>query len=170
MITVLRSLLLVMLIVTALSTDKSYGQSKHAYLLDCFSKKAIDTFETEIDNIGEIVNYGVESENVEDVGMIYYDIPKSKQSISLKRLVTYAANRQISTWKNNSKIIYNKQTEVDGAIISDVRLHLLIEDIYMQVIVVCEKEKVYEISCIRDKNEAAFFDKLTDKVRKKKCF
>jgi len=161
--------LLLALLFTA-ATASSKAQSSYTYLLDCFKQSKIDTFETEIDHIGEVINYVVESQRIEELGMIYYAIPKDKQSIPLKKMAVYAAARQIDTWKNNSKLIYKKQTEADDVVISDVRLHILLEDLYMQVIVVCEKGNVYEITCIRDKNDIVLFDSFLKKVTQKECF
>ena len=148
----------------------SFAQTNHdySYLLKCFSNPAIDSFKTAIDGIGEIESINYSSDNVES-GLSFFDIPQNKQSKSIKKLAQVAASRHIQTWKNNSRIVLNKQYTEGTASIVDLRFHLLIEDIYMQVIIICENKRIYELTTFRDTGDKTFFNILTEKVRMKKC-
>lgn len=141
----------------------------YAYLKNCFSNGPIDSFEIEVTNLGEIMSYNLTGDSTIDVLFTYFRVPDDKLDMKLTKIAELAAERQKDTWKNNSKLVYYKKTETASATIIDYRLHVLIEDIYMQVIVISEREWVYEIDCFRDKNEKKFFDGLTRKVMDKDC-
>jgi hypothetical protein len=100
---------------------------------------------------------------------MYYSIPASKQSKSVKKLAALAANLQISTWKNNSSIVLYNQSGTDTAYFVDVRLHMIIENIYLQVLIICEKNRVYEIDCFKDDYDKNYFDKITAAIKGKGC-
>jgi hypothetical protein len=149
-------------------TTYSQTNTNFSYLKKCFKNSSIDSFKNQIDGIGEVMFYSVTSDSVESM-LNYYFIPKDKQSKKRRKLAELAANRQIETWKNNSNIILNKKYETDFASFIDLRLHMIIENIYLQVIIVCEDNMVYEIDCFRDENDKAFFDDQTRKIQKKNC-
>lgn len=44
---------------------------------------------------------------------------------------------------------------------------MLREDIYLQIIIICDKEKVYEIMCFRDTNDKTHFDALIKNIKEK---
>ncbi len=160
----------VLAITTILFTKISLSQQNvdYSYLIACFKDPAIDSFNTDIDGIGEIKSINYTSDSVE-AALSFYDIPQDKKNKSTGKLAQVATDRHIQTWKNNSKIILYDKYKVGLANIIDLRLHLLIEDIYMQVIIISEKNKIYELTSFRDTVDKAFFDKLNEKVKKKTC-
>jgi hypothetical protein len=130
----------------------------------------VDSFEVEIDGLGDVMTYNFTSDSLKgEILLTYYEIPLSKRSKSDSKLAELAANKQIDIWKNNSKIVGRNVTKNGSAIITDVRLHMLIEDFYMQVIIIVDKNQVFEFTHIQDKNDIAAFDKLAGQIGKKDC-
>ena len=163
---------LILLIGVVLSLNKSYAQtsSGFSYLVSCFKNSSIDSFEVQIDGIGAVMTHNLTSDNVKTEAILtYYDIPVNKRSKSTKKLAGLAANRQIETWKNNSKLLHYKESKNASSIIIDVRLHIIIEDIYLQVLVILENDRVFEIDHFQDKNDPVNFDRLTEQIKNKNC-
>ncbi len=152
--------------------DKNYGQesSGFSYLITCFKGGNVDSFETDIKGIGTLMTYNLTSDNVNsDVMLSYYDIPANIQSKSEHKLADLAAHRQIDIWKNNSKLLLYKESRSESAIIIAVRLHILIEDIFLHIIVVLENNRVFELDGFQDNYNAAAFDRVTKRIIKKNC-
>lgn len=141
----------------------------HTFLLDCFKNSPVDSFEIEIKKLGELMSYNYEGDSATETGLSWFTIPEEKRSMKRSKIAELAAARQTETWKNNSKIIFYERTETGAASIIDLRLHLLIEDIYFQVLIICEKDRVYEIDCFRDTNDKICFDNLARRIKTGKC-
>ena len=164
--------LLLLLSGSLLTGSKAFSQpaTDFSWLLRCFNGGPVDSFEIEIDGIGTVMTRHLASDSVKmEAALFYYDIPAAQRRKSGKKLAGHAAHFQIKTWKNNSKLLLYKQYRIGEAIIVDARLHLLIEDIYLQVVVVLENNRVYEIDHFEDTNDKRIFDELTEKIRKKIC-
>lgn len=141
----------------------------YTYLLHCYPNAIKDSFEVDIKGFGEIPLHSLMPDTAADVSIYYYSIPNHAAGKSRQKNAKSAAGLQIDTWKNNSRIIYSRQTDDGQVTIIDTRLHILIEDIYMQSIVICDGTTIYEIDSILDTNEKDFFDGLVEKLRERKC-
>lgn len=113
--------------------------------------------------------HSMASADTQEIGLFYYIIPDKARGKSNEKLARLAAGFQTETWKNNSRIVSSKQYNDGPVTIVDTRLHLLIEDIYLQVIIICDGMMVFEIDSFRDTHDSVFFDRLLNKVRKKDC-
>jgi hypothetical protein len=162
----IQSLLLIMAISLSLQAANAQTDS-YAYLLECFVPEE-ENGVYEFEELGEITTYARASEQIEG-GLMYYAIPVDKKKLSQKKIIEIASERHINTWKNNSKILSKKIFDDGGVTFADVRLHLLIEDIYIQVVIAYERDTVYEIIAFSDSSDPIFFDSLTELVKKKQC-
>lgn len=161
---------LLLIAITGFCT-KVYSQQKgdSLFLYKCAENAEADTAEVEIDGIGEIKAIMYNFSNLEETGWTYYYIPENKKKTAASKLSRLLADMHIETWKNNSRIVVLNRSRVGDAGMVDVRLHILIEDIYMQVIAVSEKGELYEVMCIRDTNDKAYFDSVAENIKKKTC-
>lgn len=149
----------------------TFGQKNldYSYLIDCLNNSAKENGERNIDGIGEVKEFSLNSNELHETGLLYFNIPKNKKSKSLLKLAQSVSNDYTTTWKNNSKIIINKEYETPYACIIDLRLHIKIENIYMQVIIINDGEKIYQIMCFRDTNDEEYFNSLVEKTRNHNC-
>jgi hypothetical protein len=149
----------------------SQEAKSYDYLIGCFKNPVTESEEIEIDKIGTVKPISLSSDELGEIGLFYYDIPKDKTSLSISKLAQFATKFHIDTWVNNSKIIMNDEKKIGAACIIDLRLHMLLEDIYMQVITVSEKGKIYQVISFADTDDyQSKFDSLQEKVIKKDCF
>jgi hypothetical protein len=162
-------LFIVVSFVTILHYSANAQDKDYAYLLQCFNHPTDTLKEVEIKGMGTVDMYSFEADSLVETGVTCYNIPGSKSSKPKEKLAEIAANLQISTWKNNSRIAYYKKWATADAAFVDVRLHLLIEDIYFQVVIIVNKGKVYEVDCFRDTNETKTFDGITASLNKMEC-
>lgn len=153
------------------TTNTTFGQKKssYEYLIDCFKEATAEKGERTIEGIGEIEEVAVSSTKLEETGLLYFTIPANKRSKSFSKMAQLVANDFIKTWKNNSKIISNTKFENTNATIIELQLHILIEDIYMNIIIVNDGEKIYQIMCIRDTENNKDFKLLLDKIQDQSC-
>jgi hypothetical protein len=149
----------------------SYGQDKkdYSYLRSCFSATGIDTAQMEIDGFGEVFVLDYNSDTLEETGLMVFTVPPKKQDKTLSKLAMTATQFHVKLWKNNSNVVAKNEIQLEGASMVDLRLHMLIENIYLQVITIAEGDKIYQVSCFRDTNETAFFDAMVNKLKEKKC-
>jgi hypothetical protein len=137
--------------------------------LNCFKNSNIDSSEREIKGIGNVRIISFESRELEETGMSYYEIPSGKRNKPASKLTQLAAVQWVETWKNNSRFELYEKLVIGEASIVDLRLHILIENIYVQLIFICDKEKIYEIMCFRDKNDEIHFNRLSKEIKEKVC-
>lgn len=165
-----RLIFLLIIAITGYCT-KVYSQQKNdsLFLFKCPVNAETDTAEIEIEGIGEIKAIFYSLQDLEETGWTYYFVPENKQNTAASKLARLLADMHIQTWKNNSRVVELKKSQAGNASIIDVRLHILIEDIYMQVIAVSEKGELYEIMTFRDTNDKDYFNSVADNVRKKNC-
>lgn len=157
--------------ITLFLSNFSFGQKSlnYSYLIDCFKNSATENGERNIDGIGNVEETSLNSNELSETGLIYFKIPKNRKNKSLLKLAQSVSSDYIKTWKNNSKIIRNNKYENDNACIIDLRLHIKIENIYMQVIIINDGEKIYQIMCFRDSEDEEYFDSLVEKTRNQNC-
>lgn len=157
--------------ITLLFSSLSFGQKSqnYSYLIDCFKNSATENGERNIDGIGNVEEISLNSNELSETGLLYFKIPKNKKNKSLLKVTQYVSNDYIKTWVNNSKIIHNKIYENDKAFIIDLRLHIKIENIYMQVIIINDGEKIYQIMCFKDSEDEEYFNSLVEKIRNQNC-
>ena len=159
------------IVITLFFSNFSFGQKNqnYSYVLDCFKNSTTENGERNIDGIGNVKEISLNSNELSETGLLYFKIPKNKKNKSLLELAQLVANDYIKTWKNNSKIILNKRYENTNASIIDLRLHMIIEDIDMQVIIINDGEKIYQIMCFRNTTDEKYFDSLLDKINGQNC-
>lgn len=159
------------ILITLFLSNFSFGQKSqnYSYLIDCFKNSATENGERNIDGIGNVEETSLNSNELTETGLIYFKIPKNRKNKSLLKLAQSVSNDYIKTWKNNSKIISNNKYENDNACIIDLRLHIKIENIYMQIIIINDGEKIYQIMCFRDSEDEEYFDSLVEKTRNQNC-
>jgi hypothetical protein len=149
----------------------SQESKSYDYLIGCFTNPVTESEEIEIDKIGTVKPISLSSAELGEIGLFYYDVPKDKTSLSVSKLAQFAAKFHIDTWVNNSKIIKNDEQKIGAVYMIDLRLHMLLEDIYMQVITISEKGKIYQVISFADTDDyQSKFDALLEKVIKKNCF
>jgi len=145
-------------------------QSKsYDYLIQCFKNSKVDTADIEIIGLGPVKAIEFSSNEMEETGLTYYVVPKNKQNKSSSKLSEIAADNQIQTWKNNSRVIKKDKYDLRETTVIDLRLYMLIENIYMQIIIISDNNKMYEVMCFKDTNDHTHFDTLTNKIMKKNC-
>lgn len=159
------------IVTTLFLSNFSFGQKSqnYNYLIDCFKNSTTENGKRNIDGIGDVEEISLNSNELSETGLIYFKIPKNKKNKPLLKLAQSVSNDYIKTWKNNSKIICNKSYENANACIIDLRLHMRIEDIYMQVIILNDGEKIYQIMCFRNSEEEEYFSSLVEKIRNQNC-
>ena len=163
---ILISLTLLMLFFNPLNGQNS---DNYEYLIACFKNSNIDTSDREIKGIGKVQIISLESHELEETGLAYYEIPVKKRDKAVSKLTRIAANQYIETWKNNSRIEQYEKFAIGESSIVDLRLHILIENIYVQIIFICDEKTLYEIICFRDINDETHFNALSKKVKDKSC-
>ena len=139
------------------------------YLISCFKNSHIDSSEREIKGIGNVRTISFESHELQETGLTYYEVPLKKRNKPASELAQLASDQYVQTWKNNSRIEQYEKFAIGESSIVDLRLHILIEDIYLQIIFICDEEKIYEIMCFRGINDKTYFNKLTKKIKDKSC-
>jgi hypothetical protein len=144
-------------------------QKNYQYLPACFNAKGIDTAQIEIDGIGEVEVMDYSSDSLEETGLMIYRVPEKKRDKSLAKLAMTATQFHVKLWKNNSKVLVKNEMQLDGAAMVDLRLHMLIENIYLQIVTICEGDTIYQLSIFRDTNDTAYFDKVVATLKEKKC-
>ena len=147
------------------------GQEKkdYRYLPGCFDKDGIDTAQIEIDGFGEVTAMDYFSASLEETGLMLYTIPAKKQGKPAAKNAMTATQFHVKLWKNNSRTVAKNEIQLEGVAMVDLRLHMLIENIYLQIITICEGDKIYQLSCFRDTNDTKHFDALLAKLKEKKC-
>lgn len=144
-------------------------QKNYQYLPACFNTKGIDTAQIEIDGIGEVEVIDYSSDSLEETGLMIYNIPEKKRGRSLAKLAMTATQFHVKLWKNNSKVLAKNEIPLEAAAIVDLRLHMLIENIYLQIVTICEGDTIYHVSVFRDTNDGKYFDEVVAKLKEKKC-
>lgn len=144
-------------------------QKNYQYLPGCFNTKGIDTAQIEIDGIGEVVVMDYSSDTLEETGLMVYQVPEKKRDKSLAKLAMTATQFHVKLWKSNSKVLAKNEIPLEGAAMVDLRLHMLIENIYLQIITICEGDTIYQLSCFRDTNDTKYFDQVVAALKEKKC-
>jgi hypothetical protein len=147
----------------------SQNAGNFEYIITCLKDSKIDSSQKEIKGIGKVQAINLEATELKETGLSYYKIPLKTKVKPAARLARLAADQYIQTWKNNSRVELNEEFSVENSSVVDLRLHLLIEDIYVQIIVICDKENIYEIICFRDTNDNPHFDALSKKIKNKSC-
>jgi len=145
------------------------NSNNYKYLITCFKNSNIDSSQREIKGIGNVQTISFESHELEETGLTYYEIPLRKRNKPASKLTQLAAEQWVETWKNNSRIELYEKFAIGESHIVDLRLHMLIEDIYVQLIFICDKEKIYEIMCFRDINDEIHFNTLSKNIKDKVC-
>ncbi|WP_298306143.1 hypothetical protein [Flavobacterium sp.] len=158
-------------ITTLLTSNFSFGQNSknYSYLIDCFKNSSTEKGERTINGIGNVEEIALSSNELNETGLLYFEIPKNKKGKSLVKLAELVTNDYVITWKNNSKVLLNQKYENTNACIIDLRLHIKIENIYMQVIVINDGEKIYQIMCFRDTADDTYFNSLIVKIKEQNC-
>lgn len=144
-------------------------QKNYSYLLKCFNRPSGDSFATKIKGIGDVMMHSAVADNLKEAGLTYYAIPSARKSDPSKKLAAIAANLQISNWKRKSETISNDESDSGAVAFVDVRLHLLVENIYMQILVICDGERIYELDIYIDPYNKDTFDKVTAAIKNKEC-
>ncbi len=144
-------------------------QNSYAYLLKCFSRPSGDSFITKIKGIGDVIMHSAVADGLKEAGLTYYTIPAEKLAEPSKKLAAIVANLQISHWKRKSEMISNEASDSGTVSFADVRLHLLVENIYMQILVICDGERIYELDIYIDPYNKDTFDKVTAAIKNKEC-
>jgi hypothetical protein len=163
--------LLLLLFVTHFGTSVYCQENNNfSYLIQCFNKSAPDTSEIEVEGIGD-VNYISLGADDTDAGLNYYSIPLNKRKKSAGKLAELASDMHKEIWKNNSRTIVRKTYKTGTASIIDLRLLLLIENIYFQVIVICDIDNgmIYETMLFSDTDDPVKFDSSIKSVTEKTC-
>ena len=145
------------------------SQKNYQYLPGCFNAKGIDTAQIEIDGIGEVDVMDYSSDSLEETGLMIYTIPEKKRDRSLAKLAMTATQFHVKLWKNNSKVLAKNEIPLEGAAMVDLRMHMLIENIYLQIVTICEGGSIYQVSVFRDTNDGKYFDEVVAKLKNKKC-
>lgn len=143
--------------------------NNYEYLIACFKTPNIDSFEREIKGIGKVEAVSLESEELKETGLTYYEIPSKKKNKPSSKLAQLAAEQYIQTWKNNSRVKLYEAFAIGKSSIVDLRLHIIIEDIYVQIMFICDEGKIYEIMCFRAIYDTPHFDALSKKIKDKFC-
>jgi hypothetical protein len=151
------------------SPASAQWQKNYQYLPGCFNSKGIDTAQIGIDGIGEVDVMDYSSDSLEETGLMIYRVPEKKRDRSAAKLAMAATQFHVKLWKNNSKVITKNELPLEGAAMVDLRLHMLIENIYLQIVTICEGDTIYQVSCFRDTNDTKYFDQVVALLREKKC-
>jgi hypothetical protein len=151
--------------------NKTFAQpgKSYDYLIQCFKNSKIDTADIEINGLGSVRTIDFNSNEMEETGLTCYTVPKNMQNKSPSKLSEIAADMHIQTWKNNSRVIKKIKYNSGAASVIDLRLHILIEDIYIQVIIIGDDNNMYEVMSIKDTNDYHHFDTLTKKIMERSC-
>jgi hypothetical protein len=146
------------------------GQVKnYNYLINCFDATSREINELEIEKIGVVKAISLVAIKNQEIGLLYFEIPNKVKKLTSSKLAELASNQHIKTWKNNSYVISNKKHNNDTVSIIDLRLHMKIESINMQVITVCDSDKIYAIISFNESDDEAQFDLLIANIVKEKC-
>lgn len=161
----------VVFLISIILGNKVSAQEKDSsfFLFHCGGYINRDTAVVEIKGIGEVKSISYVFADLEETGWTYYFVPENKRTQSASKLSQLLADTHKEIWKNNSRIVTREKLQVGDACIIDLRLHILIEDIYMQVLAISEPGKLYEVMCFRDTNDKAYFDRMVDNIKKKQC-
>jgi hypothetical protein len=157
-------------LLTFCNTQKTYSQDNknYEYLIKCSNTGNPDSSDIEVKGFGMVNSISI-SYDIEETGLTYYNVPAKSQKKSPSKQAEIAAANQMETWKNNSRIVRKDKKDLEGICIIDLRMRLVIENIYLQVIIISDHGRMYEIMCFRDKNDENHFDSLTRKVLEKNC-
>lgn len=159
---------MILLVLYCMQVD-AQDKKNYSYLPSCFASEGIDTAQIEIDGMGEVTVLDYTSATLKETGLMTYIIPAKKQDKSPAKLAMTATQFHVKLWKNNSKVVAKNEIKLEDAAMVDLRLHMLIENIYLQVITICQGDKIYQVSCFRDTNDTTHFDSLVKKIQEKSC-
>lgn len=143
-------------------------QKDYSYLPSCYHDAKIEKDTLEIDSIGSVLASTITSDDL-DVALTKYDIPANLLKESSYRLAAFSADMHAARWKNNSNMISRKKYSSGNAAIIDLRLHMRIENIYMQVLVICDGASIYELMFFSDTNDKKIFNDLLKRIRDHQC-
>ncbi|MET0637947.1 MAG: hypothetical protein ABWZ25_18085 [Chitinophagaceae bacterium] len=147
----------------------SQGNVRYDYLKACPGINLVDTTILEIDGIGEVEVFGFGIDKYDEAALNIYRIPPGKRNKNPLKILNFAVDTHIQTWKNNSKILLNKIHSVGKVRVSDLRLHIKIENIYMHVLTILDGDTIYQILSFPDNYSESDFDALTKKILTHQC-